>query len=51
MPIKKYDWLIQENLFVQTNQDSTISQKWENSKLFNITPKYFSCFNNAPRAT
>ena len=33
-------------LFAQTNQDSTFSHSRENSKVFNITSKYFIFFNN-----
>ena len=33
------------------HQDSTFSQTRENSKMFNITSKYFSFFNNKPPAT
>ena len=39
-------WEIQKNLFAQTNQGSTFPQTSENSKMFNITSKYFSFFNN-----
>ena len=34
-----------------TSQDCTISFTWENSKMFNITSKYFSIFNNKPPAS
>ena len=34
----------------KTNQDSTISFTWENSKMFHITSKYFKIFNNKPPA-
>ena len=37
-----------ENLFAKTNQDSTVSYTQNNSKLFNLTLKYFSIFNNTP---
>ena len=43
--------MIHKNLFSETNQDSTISFTWENSKVFNITSKYFSIFNNKPPAS
>ena len=33
------------------HQDSTISFRRENSKMFNITAKYFSIFNNKPPAS
>ena len=36
--VKKNDWVIHENL-------------WETSKMFNITLKYFSNFNNKPPAS
>ena len=36
--VKKNDWVIHENL-------------WETSKMFNITLKYFSTFNNKPPAS
>ena len=38
-------------LFCKTNQDPTISCTWENSKILNITSKYFSIFNNKPPAS
>ena len=46
MLVEKYGWAIQKSLFTETNQDSTFSHIHENSKLFNITLKYFSFFNN-----
>ena len=46
--VKKNDWMIHENLFLQTNQYSVISFTRENSKMFNTTSKYFSNFNNKP---
>ena len=51
MAVKIYDWAIQKNLFSWTNQDSTFSHTRENSKMFNITSKYFSFFNNKPPAS
>ena len=51
MLIEKYDWAIQKSLFAETNQDSSFSQTLENSKMFNITSKYFSIFNNKPPAS
>ena len=51
MLVKKYGWAIQKNLFAETNQDFTFSHTCENSKMFNITSKYFSFFNNKPRAS
>ena len=44
MSVEKYDWAIQKSLFAWTNQDSTLSHNRENSKMFNITSKYFSFF-------
>ena len=43
--VKKCHWVTHENLFAQTSQD-IISHTRENSKMFNITSKYFSIFNN-----
>ena len=51
MSVKKYGWAIQKSLFVYTNQDSTFSHTHENSKIFNITSKYFSFFDNKPPAS
>ena len=52
MLVEKYGWAIQKRLFAQTNQDSTFSHTHENSKIINITSKYFSFyFNNKPRAS
>ena len=51
MLVEKYDWAIQNSLFPLTNQDSTFSHTCENSKIFNITSKYFSFFNNKPPAS
>ena len=51
MAVKKYDWAIQKNLFSWTNQDSRFSHTRENSKMFNITLKYISFFNNKPAAS
>ena len=51
MSVKKYDWAIQENLFAEANQDSTFSHTCESSKMSNINSKYFSFFNNKPRAS
>ena len=48
---KKHDGVIHENLFTITNRDSTISFMRENSKMFNITSKCFSIFNNKPLAS
>ena len=46
MSVEKYGWTIQKYLYAQTNQDSTFSRTRENSKMFNITLKYFILFNN-----
>ena len=51
MSIKKYGWVIPKRLFAQTNQDSKISKNRENSKMFNITSKYFNFFINKPPAS
>ena len=51
MLVKKYDWTIQKSLFAETNQDSTFSHTRENSKMFNITLKYLSFFDNKPPAS
>ena len=44
MLVEKYGWANQKSLFAETNQDSTFSHTRENSKMFNITSKYFSFF-------
>ena len=46
MSFKQYGWTI-----AYTNQDSTFCHTRENSKVFNITSKYFSFFNNKPPAS
>ena len=46
MLVEKYGWAIQKSLFAETNQDSTFSHTRENSKMFDITSKYFRFFNN-----
>ena len=51
MLVEKCDCSIQKNLFEETNQDSRFSHTCENSKMFNITSKYFSFFNNKPSAS
>ena len=48
MLVEKYCWAIQKILFVETNQDSAFSLTRNNSKMINITSKYFSFFNNKP---
>ena len=42
MLMEKYGWAVPKSLFAQTNQDSTFSHTSENSKIFNITSKYFN---------
>ena len=37
MSVEKYGWVIQENLFPQTNQRFTISHTHKNSEMLNIT--------------
>ena len=51
MSVEKYGWAIQKSLFAQTNQDSAFSHTRENSKIFKITSKYISFFNNEPPAS
>ena len=51
MFVEKYGWAIQNSLFAETNQDSTFPYIHENSKMFHITSKYFSVFNNKPPAS
>ena len=46
MSVGKYGWAIQKNLFAYTNQDYNFFLTRENSKMINITSKYFSFFNN-----
>ena len=46
MLVEKYGQAIQKSLFPVTNQDSTFFRTDENSKMFNITSKYFSFFSN-----
>ena len=48
MLVEKYGWTIQKSLFAWTNQDFIFSHTSENTKIFNITSKYFSFFNNKP---
>ena len=50
MSVEKYGWAIQRSLFAWTNQKSTFSPTHKNSKMFSITSKYFSFFNNTPPA-
>ena len=51
MSVEKYAWAIQKSLFEQINQDSIFFHTRENSKMFNITSKYFRFFNNKPPAS
>ena len=51
MLVEKYGWAIQKSLFAETNQDSTFSHTCENSKMFNITSKYFIFLNYKPPAS
>ena len=51
MLAEKYGWGIQSSLFAETNQDSTFSHTLEDSKVSNITSKYFNFFNNKPPAS
>ena len=51
MLVEKYGWAIQKTLLAETNQDSTFCHTLENSKMFNITSKHFSFFNNKPPAS
>ena len=44
--VEKYDCANQENVFAQTNQDSTISHNRKNLRMFNIASKCFALFNN-----
>ena len=48
---EKYGWATQKSLFAEINQDSTFSHTHKNSKMFNITSKYFIFFNNDPPAS
>ena len=48
MSVEKYGCAIQKTLFSETSQVTIISHTRENSKLFNITSKLFSFFNNKP---
>ena len=51
MLVEKYGWAIQKSLHAETNQDSTFSHTRDNSKMFNVTSKYFNFFNNKPPAS
>ena len=45
MLVEKYGWAIQKSLLALRSQDSTFSHTRENSKMVNITTKYFNIFN------
>ena len=51
MSVEKYGWAIEKSLFASTNQDSIFSHTRKNSKMFNITSKYFNFFNDKPPAS
>ena len=51
MSVEKYRWAIQKKLFAYTSQDSIISRTHDNQKMFNITSKYFTFFNNRQPAS
>ena len=52
MSVKKYDdFSIRKGLFADTIQGSTFSHTRENTKMFNINPKYLSFFNSKPPAS
>ena len=51
MLVEKYGWAIQKSLFAETSQDSIFSHTRGNSKMFNVTSKYFSFFNKKPPAS
>ena len=51
MSIEKYGWAIQKRLFAWTNRDLIFSHTRDNSKMVNITSKYFNLFNNKPPAS
>ena len=46
MSVDKYSWAIQKSSFALTNPDFTFSAARENSKMFNITSKYFKIINH-----
>ena len=50
MSVKKYDLLIQKELFADAIQYSTFFHTRKNTKMFNINSKYFSFFNSKPPA-
>ena len=51
MLVEIHGWAIQKSFFAETDQDSTFSHTRDNSKMLNITSKYFSFFNNKPPAS
>ena len=51
MLVEKFGWAIQKSLFAETNQDSAFFHTRKNSKIFNITSKYFRFFNNKSPAS
>ena len=51
MLVKKYGWAIQKSLFPETNQGYPFSHTYKDSKMFIITSKYFSLFDNTPPAS
>ena len=48
---RQIGWTIQKSLFAYTIKDSTFSHTCENSKMYNITSKYFNFCNNKPPAS
>ena len=51
MSVEKCGWAIQKSLFANNNQNSAFSYTRKNSKMFNITSKYFSFVDNKPPAS
>ena len=51
MSVERYGLAVQQSLFEYTNQDSTFSNTCENSKMLNITSKYFTFLNIKPPAS
>ena len=51
MSIKKYGWAFQKSLLAYTYQDSTFFHHRESLKMFNVTLKNFSFFNNKSPAS
>ena len=48
MPVKKYGWAIKKMLICIDQSSFTFSHTREDSKMFNITSKYFSFLNKTP---